>query len=461
MPASETARRDRIKAALDAGSSETERVTFRGSLHLLPVITIALTDTVLNARSHRIRAQLEGVASAEGVKNDPEGEQAQETIRTLLRETPGFAPLKENLAAENQKSPGVITATGLLINANTRAVALRDLGKTHIDLAVLPADATIDELYALEADLQVAVDYKQDYSFTNELLFVHDLITDQQRSEGQVALQMRWATPGKAASITKGTDQVRRYTRHLAFIREIQALSGKKVPLVDFDDTQQTLAEFDTRYESLRVKDPDGADEMKLAQVLALLADLGYQASREIKPGWVDDYLADAIAENPVLKDVLDAVADGTPHAAAESELGGLDVLEDLDGGEDGAATTTAAQQTVATLVERLGKSAQQETVALPGADGEEKELPRETVLDAVQDALKAAAETAKEAAAQGDALKAATLHCLEAAKRLKKAATAWADNSSDPDFDDEAFTAALEKADHALAALKQQSATT
>lgn len=456
MPASETTRRDRIKAALDAGPSETERVTFRGSLQLLPVVRIALTDTVLNARSHRIRAQLEGVANADVVKSDPDGEQAQETIRTLLRETPGFLPLKENLEVDKQKSPGVITANGLLINANTRAVALRDLGRTHIDVAVLPADATIEELYALEADLQVAVDYKQDYSFTNELLFVHDLITDQQRSDEQVALQMRWATPGKAASVSKGAEQVRRYTRHLAFIREIQSLSGRKVPLVDFDDAQQTLAEFDTRYQSLRVTNPDGADEMKLAQILALLADLGYQASREIKPGWVDEYLADAISENPVLKGVMDAVVEGVPEESSGTELSGLDVLDALGGEEAGGAATSAAQQTVATLVERLGNSAQEDTVALPGADGDETELPRQAVLDAVQDALKAAAETAKEAAAQGDALKAATTHCLEAAKRLKKAAAAWTANSGDPEFDDDAFIAAYEKAENALAALKQ-----
>lgn len=455
MPASETARRDRIKAALDAGPTETERVTFRGSQQRLPVITIALNDTVLNTRSHRIRAQLEGVANAAIVKSDPAGEEAQETIRGLLRETAGFLPLKENLETENQKYPGVITADGLLINANTRAVALRDLGKTHIDVAVLPADATIEELYALEADLQVAVDYKQDYSFTNELLFVHDLITDQQRSDEQVALQMRWATPGKAASVSKGAEQVRRYTRHLAFIREIQALSGKKVPLVDFDDTQQTLAEFDTRYESLRVKDPDGADEMKLAQILALLANLGYQASREIKPGWVDEYLADAIAENPVLKDVMEAVVQGAPEEEGGSELSGLDVLDAVDG-QSGGAVASAALQTVTTLVERLGKSAQKDTVALPGADGAETELPRQAVLDAVQDALKAAAETAKEAAAQGDALKAPTTHCLESAKRLKKAAAAWTATSDDPDFDSAAFAAALQKAENALSALKQ-----
>lgn len=454
MPASEQARADRIAAALAANPSETHRVSFRGQTTLLPVIRLGLTETVLNHRSHRIRAQLEGSSAAEIVKQTPEAEAAQDAIRELLRSTAGFEPLKENLEAEGQREPGVVTATGLLINGNTRAVALGELGKQHIDVAVLPADATIAELYALEADLQVAADYRQDYTFTNELLFVNDLITDQHRSEKDVALQMRWATPGKQASINKGIEQVRRYTRHLAFIREVQALSGGQVPLVDFDNAQQTLQEFDARYEAQRVKDPDGAEEMKFAQILALLADLGYQSSREIKPGWVDEHLEEALVDNPILNGILEATAEGADEPATEAPEG-LDVLDGLDG-DPTEPDTSAARRTVVTLVQRLGQSAQASEVTLPTSEGEQA-YPRQNVLDAVQDAMKAAAESARDAAAQGDALKAGTNNCKDAAKKLAKAGDAWAAAHHDPGFDQAAFAAAFSQAERALAALKQQ----
>lgn len=454
MSASEPARTDRIAAALAANPTETHRITFRGKTELLPVIRLELTNAVLNHRSHRIRAQLEGHPAAETIAQNPDGDAAQDAIRELLRNTPGFAPLKEDLEARPQAEAGVVTASGLLINANTRAVALGDLGKTHIDLAVLPADATIPELYALEADLQVAADFRQDYTFTNELLFVYDLITEQNRSEADVALQMRWGTPGRQVSINKGIEQVRRYTRHLAFIREIQALAGGQVPLVEFDNAAQTLQEFDARYEAQRVKDPDGAADMKSAQVLALLADLGYQSSREIKPGWVDEYLEEALADNELLKEVMDATADGET-GLDEYAPDGLDILEDLEGKAAGTPAS-AARRTVTTLVDRLGKSAKASEVTLPTSEGD-KTLARQNVLDAVQDAMKAAAENAKQAAAQGDALKAPMNYCRDAARRLTKAGNAWAAAHEDPEFDQAAFEARLGEAERALAALKQQ----
>jgi hypothetical protein len=452
MPASEQARKDRIAAALAANPADRDRVSFRGKMQSLPVIRLALKDTVLNHRSHRIKAQLEGSAAEAAIAVDPESDVAQTAIRKILRATPGFEPLKQNLKDEEQREPGVVTRTGLLINGNTRAVALGDLGEEYIDVAVLPADASIPELYALEADLQVAADYRQDYTFTNELLFVHDLIEQQNRSERDVALRMRWASPSKPASVTKGIEKVRQFTRHLAFIREIQALSGKQVPLTDFDDTNQVLLEFDMRYEALRIKDPPGATKMKTAQILALLADLGYEASREIKPEWVDTHLTEAIAENQVLAEIAEGLS-AAPTDAPTDDPDGLDILEDED--PEPNAETGSTEQLISSLVEGLGKSAQHEAVKFPTANGK-KEFSRATVISAVRDAMKTASEGAKEEAKAGNALKAPVTYCEDATKRLLKTAQAWEKAHDDTEFDQAAFQAAFAKAERALEALKQ-----
>lgn len=192
---------------------------------------------------------------------------------------------------------------------------------------------------------------------------------------------------------------------------------------------------------------------MKSAQILALLADLGYQSSREIRPGWVDQHLEEALVDNELLKEVLEASADGE-SGIDEGGPEGLDILEGLDDSGD-AATASPVRRAVTTLVDRLGKSAQATEVTIPTTDGD-KTLPREAVLDAVQDAMKAAAESAKEAAAQGDALKVAANHCRDAAKRLNKAADAWAGTHHDPGFDATAFKAAFRQAERATEALKQ-----
>lgn len=196
MP-TEQARKDFIEAAIDAlpQDAETHRIQWRGSTSRLQIIRLPLDLALLNPDSHRIKSQLESddLASS-AIELDPHSSGSQEAISNLLRATGGFEALKLDLKDKGQIDPGIATRMGLLVNANTGAVALRDLGVDYIEVAVLPPDATIGEIYALELGLQVAQDFKQDYTFTNELLFVDDLITEENKSEQDVALSLGWAS---------------------------------------------------------------------------------------------------------------------------------------------------------------------------------------------------------------------------------------------------------------------------
>jgi ribosomal protein L13E len=386
------------------------------------------------------------------IEADPDGDTAQAAIAELLRATPGFEPLKQNLYDEEQREPGIITRQGRLVNANTRAVALRELNQEYIEVAVLPTDATIGEIYDLELDLQVAQDYRQDYSFTNELLFIDDLITEQNRDEEEVGLRLRWATSTKQSSIKKAVEKVRRYVRHLELIREIQQMSGGKVPLTDFDDAEQTLQEFDNAYEALRDKDPAGATRLKQARTLGLLVDLGYERQRAVNAEWVETYLAEAFEEQEVLKDLIKPIAadglsgDGFDHNGG---LGDLDDFEDID---DEAAP--AIHRVVGELTRRLGESAREDVVKLPTSAGEQ-EFDRETIRSAINDAMRTAAEDAKSAAKAGNALNLPIQLVEEAAKKLARAREAYDKVSTGADFDAKAMQAEVERATRALDALK------
>ena len=420
-----------------------------------PSYRISLDATVLNPRSHRIRAQLESDAAASrALAEDPEGEAAQNAIARLLRDTAGFEALKQNLSDDKQRVPGIITREGRLINANCRAVALRDLGEGYVEVAVLPPDATIGEVYDLELDLQVAQDFRQDYSFTNELLFVEDLITEEDCDELEVAVRHRWATRSKPASVRSGIEQVRRYVRHLDLIREIQAMSGGKVRITDFDDAEQTLREFDTAYEAIRTKDPHGAQQLKQARTLGLLVDLGYQRQRAVDAQWVETHLAEALAENEILGDLVAQIAASAPdhdEADEDSDLGDLAGFEEIDDGED----TAAVHRVVDVLVTRLGESAQSEVVRLPTDDGE-REFDRETICAAINDAMRTAAEDAKNAARAGSALQ-VPVHLVEdAAKQLARARQAYDQVSTLPGFDAAAVRTALARVARALEAIEQ-----
>ena len=441
MVATEQARKERIKSAVAglAPGHETHRVNFQEALRLLPVIRLELSSTVLNPQSHRIKAQLESHPEAQkAIALDPESEKSQSFISDLLRETSGFEALKNNLEAENQITPGIVTLNGRLVNANTRAVALADLGVKYIEVAVLPK-ATIGEVYDLELDLQVAEDFRQQYSFTNELLFVDDLIETRKFNQDEVARRLRWTKP----SVAGGVKRVQRYVRHLTLIREIQAMSGGNVPLTDFDDSEQALQELDTQYEKLRSRNPIAADQLKQARTLGLLVNLGYERQRQIDADWVETHLADALSENDLLGELVESLAaatpdgeevDATPDGEAVDAVTGLDDFDDIDRPADGKEAEQS-HRVVRVLVDRLGKSARSQTVALPTADGD-KDYDRESVREALNDAMRTAAEDAKAAAKAGNALRVPAQLADNAANSLKKAQKALAKVKSDSGFD-------------------------
>lgn len=459
MTANEETRTERISTALEAlpRNHETFRVPWRGSVERMPVIKIGLDSVVYNPRSHRIKSQLESEQAIAGaVAADPDGEDAQAGIRSLLRATRGYERLKEDLRG-GQKEPGIMTRSGRLINANTRAAALEELGEEYIEVAVLPLDATLGEIDDLELDLQVAEDFKQDYSFTNELLFVDDLIGEHNRGEREVADRLRWITSSRQPAVRAGIERVRQSVRMLAIIRSIQQASGGKVWLTDFDEAAQTLQEFDSDYESLRTKDPVAADRMKQARILGLLVNLGYERQREVDATWVETYLADAFGENELLQELVEPLAEAETADNEEGEgLEGLGELQEADetNGEGGVADAQQPHRIVSVLVAKLGESAQAETVTLPSPDGP-KEFQREAITDAVNDAMRTAADEARTAARAGDALKLPIAQAKDAGKKLAKALDAYGRVKADPAFDFDAFKQEVERAERAMDALK------
>ena len=125
----EEGRTERISVAVAAladipGQYEQISIPWNGELIIVPVIRIPLDAIVLNQRSHRIKAELESHPERVDIAADPFSEHAQEVLSALLRGTDDYAILKEDLKEHGQRDFGVVTRIGLLVNANTRAVAL-------------------------------------------------------------------------------------------------------------------------------------------------------------------------------------------------------------------------------------------------------------------------------------------------------------------------------------------------
>lgn len=177
----------RLKARSEKpGEQRTLTVEYRETPEILPVISLPVDSLVLNPDTHRIRAQKSlDMAREKHLRDEPYGEEGQSYLQYLLTRDPAnpdhedsaFKELKESLKQYGQEEPGIVTRSGVLINGNTRCVALRELHKQQIEVAVLPSDAGDADTEAIELVLQLRKEHKREYSFVNHLLAIDGRIS--------------------------------------------------------------------------------------------------------------------------------------------------------------------------------------------------------------------------------------------------------------------------------------------
>jgi hypothetical protein len=142
-------------------------------------------------------------------------------------------------------------------------------------------------------------------------------------------------------------------------------------------------------------------------------------------------------------------IGDGSGSSDRPDDHG--DLAEFETGDESGEPST--AHGLVDLLVRRLGESADESVVTLPTTDGD-KQFDRQAISSAINDAMRTAAEDARNAAKAGTARN-LPLHLIEdAAKQLSRARVAYEKVSTHKDFDADAMRSELDKATRALEAL-------
>ncbi len=429
----EAARRARIRTALEAPHDGTHRLTWRGDQRDFPVIRLNLDGVLLNPRSHRIRAQLESHPKKKLIEQDPWSDAAQTLIAETLERTEGFGELEANLAGVAQRDPGVITSAGVLVNANRRAVALRRLHVEYIRVAVLPEGAEQREIDRLELDLQMARDFKQEYTFTNQLLFIQDLFDVHGRSASEIAIDLQWATSRTDPAITAKCNQVLEKQQLLSLIRDVQTLSGGRIPLTDFDNHEQALSEINQEYNRRIREDPEKALAVRNTRLVAMLVGLGYRELRLIGPDFVSTRLLPFLQEDEVLGPHAEAIVGAT--AASQDVLPGLD-LPGLQGGEvAGMAPMLAALAT---------SHGNPDHITLPGGTAPRLELSRAVVVNALHAALLRATEEVRAERKAGTKVKLPTSLLTEVANRLRQVAEVLPQVREDPAFDSPAFEASV-----------------
>lgn len=320
-----------LSAYKDAAVKETYRVPFRDGM-VMEVIEVPLDFPVLNTESSRIAPLLADHPEADIVASDPDGEDAQRIVTSLVfashRKLEG---LRESLV-RSQNQPGVITRSGKLINANTRCVVLRELaneGKVpndrRLQVAVLPVDFTAPEETQLENVLQKQVEHKDEYNFVGELMLLRKL-SESGLSDAAIARQQDLGKRGPAL--------VRDLREILDLMEHARRFIDPPIKFEEFvkkEDQRENWIGILREVRKLRKEgNTAAADDRLRGFLIANFVDLGsvHKGGRLIDENWVADDLVAALkqSEDPTSKAVVEYIE--TKAADAPSPV---DVPEGAD----------------------------------------------------------------------------------------------------------------------------------
>ncbi|MGP3979285.1 hypothetical protein ACTWQF_35800 [Streptomyces sp. 8N114] len=283
-------RLDEAKGA--GGTRETVTVDWNGQALHVDVIDLPLEDLLFNPATHRIRAQCSHDREQEKIlKAQPWWAGSQSYLGSLLRSMPTnptkrdpeFDKLQEDLRRYGQNEPGLVTHHGILVNGNTRAAALREIGVPTMRVGVLPASFTWADITAVELSLQLRNDSRREYSYINRLLAIDERIRLGIPRDA-IAKEFRCAT--------KTVDQNVWILQLIRDQIERSESDGVSLRLVDFEGMQERLKELHRDYMNLAKTNPDGAEVLKEYRVASLLLGFAKTDVRWIDEGFFDDYLA-------------------------------------------------------------------------------------------------------------------------------------------------------------------------
>ena len=434
--------------AKEHGGGRLLTIPWDGGQINIPVIKMDLDVVVLNPHSRRVVSYLEDHPDRGVFASDPFGTDAQDILTDLLKRNPlggtevdpAYLRLKEDLRRHGQLEPGVITHDGILFNANTRAVALRELGEKKILVAVLPSTATPPQLGDLELMLQLRPKFEREYSYTSYLLSVDELMSVHKLSVKQVAERI-----GRPEKDIEAARRILTMVRDLQKLGEVVEPDGKthRIPLTYFNDKQQSLEEIDRTLQSkAKAKIPDHAKQvLRETRLLAMLVGATKLELREIDESHLSDHLAKHLPQE--LADHVTA-----PEPSAPVSIPGLQTPLTLP---------TTAMAVATPLLERVARA---RTIVATVDPLHEQHAPAGQLLSALKVPIGDASEAARAARRKDERLDSPAKKVSEAATRLSDAAAVLDEVLATDGFDRETLRdavtearAALERIDAALAA--------
>lgn len=284
--------------ASGSGLQETLTIEWRTKPHVVQVIDMPVESLYYNPGTHRIRAQRSFDAARDrALDADPWTPESQDYLEYLLQAEPSdpakrdkdFEDLKESLKDFRQNEPGLITRDGVLVNGNTRAAALRELGVAHIRVGVLPESCTWADINAVELSLQLRHDTRRPYSYINRLLTIDE----------EVSAYRPLADVAKEFRIRPATAEQDLWV--LSCLRDLTERSKSdqaQLRLMDFEDAQEKLRELHRAYSKESKGDREKADLLKENRLAAIVMDFSKTDVRLIETDFRRRYLEHRLPED-------------------------------------------------------------------------------------------------------------------------------------------------------------------
>lgn len=370
----------------------------------LPVVSLPIDWVRFSTLNHRTRAEQMREIEKQGIidlfSGDPLGLPAQQAQFEILSTQDGFDDLKDDLRERGQQEAAVVTAEGVLINGNRRSAGLRDLwlnehvaSARYVRAYVLPADTTFDELIDLETELQVAKDYREDYSWVNEALLIEEIFEASNKDWDRVAHRMRLTST-----------EVKVQYEKLQQLHQLVSMSNGTRHHADFVDNESAFEELSKH---IKDKPPEESASVRSVYFLGTLSGVNYRDLRHLRRKDASAFVRDEFARDPTLTSLLSMV-DGKESAPADS------LLDDVLGGG-----TEDSPDDLTSVLSFLAQRTSDEVVEMP--DG--VNVPIEGLLNSVCGAVSSAAKEACEDAKDAKTVEAPVVRLLEARDDIRRAA--------------------------------------
>ncbi|MBT2365395.1 hypothetical protein J7E88_08680 [Streptomyces sp. ISL-10] len=432
--------RSQFLAARLSGTQKTMPVpAWPRSEKELPVVELEVTWARFSVINHRTKAEQIREQRKAGrddlFSRDPLGKEAQDAQYRILCGQEGFEDLKSDLKSRRQQEPAIVTGDGVLINGNRRSAAMRSLfvdedvrSARYVKCLVLPADATAAELVDLETELQVAKDFKQDYSWINEALLIEELYERENKDFKRVAERVH-----------RKTEEVRDYYEKIQQVHQLVALSDGTREYVDFIPNESAFAEL---AKHVKNKSETEAKSVKDVYFLGTLAGVEYRNLRHLRRPDAAELVVDELRANATLAPLLDALPQASSHAPASEDDNLLDSFLDDE---------PAASEPLEDLLRLVATKGPEETVQV--ADGGSIEMT--DLLKSLRDVVKSAAQEAAEDTQDRREITAPLERAEKAALELKRAIDALPKARRYEEWDEREFSARIEKLDELVRTAK------